>query len=320
MYLRLFITFVVFASWFSWAHHYYVCEVCNLCHPSIPTTDSVKFYNVSHTLTLKAEEYIILENYPEFCFDFGSPQAIELAGHKAFYTALVDFLRANPDAELRITGRYLRKEQDVAQKKGKYNDLGLARAMAVVDKLHNEFQIDNRRLHPHSQELLQDTLIAPVDFQAMNYTPPLQHGGLDSPKLAELPDSNLLHQIENSITDVTYFDKSTNFDYGSQSFNPGSDFLVYVDSIGAYFDKNPTHSLLIIGHTDTKGEDKFNQQLGLRRAQAVRQYLINKGIKAEIKTESKGESEPILADQRPDGSFIEEAMSKNRRVNIKIIQ
>lgn len=320
MYLRLFISLFVFASWFAWAHHYYICEVRNMCHPSIPTTDSVKFYNVAHTLTLKADEYVILENYPEFCFDFGSPQAIELAGHKEFYTALVEFLRANPTAELRVTGRFLDKEQKIAQKKGRYNDLGMARAMAVIDKLHNEFQIDNARLHAYSQALLQDTLIAPVDFQVLNYQPPLVSNTLDSPKLAELPDSNLINQLEKSLDDVTYFDKSMNFDYGSQTFNPGSDFQIYTDSIRSYFARNPSHSLLIIGHTDTKGEPIFNQQLGLRRAEAVRQHLIKKGIKADIKTDSKGESDPIILDQRADGSYIDEAMSKNRRVNIKIIK
>jgi outer membrane protein OmpA-like peptidoglycan-associated protein len=319
MYIRLFITFIVFISWFSWAHHYYICEVRNLCHPSIPLTDSVKFYNVAHTLKLKAGEYIILDNYPEFCFDFASPQAIELAGHKAYYAELVDFLNKNPEAELRITGRYLQKEQAQAQKQGRYNDLGIARAMAVVDKLHNEFRIDNRRLHAHSQAMVQDTLVAPIDFEALNYTPPLADNRLDSPKIAELPDTNLINQIENSLSDVTYFDKSMNFDYGSQTFDPGSDFLVYVDSIASYFKKNPTHTLLIIGHTDTKGETKFNEQLGLRRADAVRQFLIKKSIKASIKTESKGETEPILPDQNPDGSYIEAAMSKNRRVNIKIM-
>lgn len=316
MFLRVTLVLVVFLSWLGWAHRYYVCEICNLCHPSIPTIDSVRFYNVPYTLAVKADNYIILENYPEFCFDYASSQPIELKAHKDFYNKLGEFLQQNPQAKLRITGRYLQKEQEQAEQQGRFNDLGLARAMTVVDKLHREFGIAAERLSAKGQKIFQDSLTAPVSFEVLDYRPPLALG--DSTHT--LPDSNLINQIENSLADVTYFDKSANFDYGSQTFTPGEDFLIYLDSLQSYFQRNPTHTLLIIGHTDSKGESKFNEQLSLRRANAVRLFIEQRGIKAAIKTEGKGENELLAPDQRSDGSYDTAIMSRNRRVNIKIIK
>ncbi len=317
MFLRVTLVLVIFLSWLGWAHRYYVCEICNLCHPAIPTIDSVRFYNVPYTLTVKADDYIILENYPEFCFDYASSQPIELKAHTDFYQKLGAFLQQNPEAKLRVTGRYLQKEQDQAEQQGRFNDLGVARAMAVVDKLHREFGIAAERLSAKGQKLFQDSLNTPISFEVLNYRPPLADN--DSTK-HELPDSNLINQLENSLDDVTYFDKSANFDYGSQTFAPGDDFLVYIDSLQSYFQRNPTHTLLVIGHTDSKGEAKFNEQLSLRRANAVRLFLEKRGIAATIKAEGKGESELLAPDQRSDGVYDPEIMSRNRRVNIKIIK
>lgn len=72
--------------------------------------------------------------------------------------------------------------------------------------------------------------------------------------------------------------------------------------------------IVVIGHTDSIGTDSYNMKLGMRRANAVRAYLINKGVeKNRIYSESKGESMPIADNKTAQGR------AKNRRVEIEVI-
>ncbi|WP_344163543.1 OmpA family protein [Nocardiopsis rhodophaea] len=76
-------------------------------------------------------------------------------------------------------------------------------------------------------------------------------------------------------------------------------------------DKPP---ITIVGHTDGKGDDDYNQKLSEERAETVHQYLkAELGSAYEYKTEGRGSSEPI-ADE--GGSDDEEARARNRRVEI----
>ncbi|ASU85839.1 hypothetical protein CDO52_26270 [Nocardiopsis gilva YIM 90087] len=76
-------------------------------------------------------------------------------------------------------------------------------------------------------------------------------------------------------------------------------------------DKPP---ITIVGHTDGKGDDEYNQQLSEERAETVHQYLkAELGSAYEYKTEGRGSSEPIAEE---GGSDDEEARARNRRVEI----
>jgi OOP family OmpA-OmpF porin len=78
-----------------------------------------------------------------------------------------------------------------------------------------------------------------------------------------------------------------------------------------------SHSrLLIIGHTDSRGPDRYNQDLSLRRAQAVKQALVaGYGLPADsLSAEGKGESELLI---RPELS--PEDYAKNRRVELRLV-
>jgi OOP family OmpA-OmpF porin len=73
----------------------------------------------------------------------------------------------------------------------------------------------------------------------------------------------------------------------------------------------------IVGHTDSKGSDAFNQDLSERRAEAVRAYLARKlGDAYTYETEGRGEKEPIARNTKQDGSDDPEGRARNRRVEI----
>ena len=72
--------------------------------------------------------------------------------------------------------------------------------------------------------------------------------------------------------------------------------------------------IIAVGHTDSAGSDAYNQKLSVKRADAVKAYLITKGIeKNRVYTEGKGEKQPV-ADNKTDAG-----RSKNRRVELEVV-
>jgi OOP family OmpA-OmpF porin len=70
--------------------------------------------------------------------------------------------------------------------------------------------------------------------------------------------------------------------------------------------------VIATGHTDNIGTDAYNQKLSERRAAAVKEYLVSKGIPAsKITTIGKGESQPVATNKTKEGR------QKNRRVDIE---
>ena len=72
--------------------------------------------------------------------------------------------------------------------------------------------------------------------------------------------------------------------------------------------------IIAVGHTDAVGSDEYNQKLSMRRSNAVKAYLINKGVdKTRIYTEGKGEKQPVADNSTKEGR------AKNRRVEIEVV-
>ncbi|MEU6717336.1 OmpA family protein [Nonomuraea sp. NPDC046802] len=75
--------------------------------------------------------------------------------------------------------------------------------------------------------------------------------------------------------------------------------------------------ILIEGHTDSKGEPGYNQELSVKRAEAVHRYLAGKLGNAYVyKAAGKGESEPIADNTKKGGGDNPEGRALNRRVEI----
>jgi len=73
--------------------------------------------------------------------------------------------------------------------------------------------------------------------------------------------------------------------------------------------------VLIVGHTDSIGSLPYNMQLSLDRANAVREFLVNRGIElARLQTDGKGPLVPI------DTNSTETGRARNRRVQVVVIR
>lgn len=81
----------------------------------------------------------------------------------------------------------------------------------------------------------------------------------------------------------------------------------------------PKSKVRVEGHTDAKGDAKYNQQLSERRAEAVKKWLVAKDAPAaNLFTRGWGKTKPVAPNTKPDGSDDPDGRQKNRRVEIRI--
>ena len=75
-----------------------------------------------------------------------------------------------------------------------------------------------------------------------------------------------------------------------------------------------TEVMVTVGHTDSIGTDAYNQKLSLRRAEAVKAYIVSKGVdQSRVYTEGKGETQPVADNGTSEGR------AKNRRVTVEVV-
>lgn len=102
-----------------------------------------------------------------------------------------------------------------------------------------------------------------------------------------------------------------NFEFGKADIKKDS--FPYLDKLADTLNKAKNWTLEIQGHTDDKGGDDFNMKLSQNRADAVKNYLITKGVLFDsITAKGFGESKPLV----PNDS--DANREKNRRVEFKI--
>jgi len=103
--------------------------------------------------------------------------------------------------------------------------------------------------------------------------------------------------------------EGVNFDFDKATLRQEDIAIIDKDVTG--LDKWRNVNIEVAGHTDSRGSDKYNMKLSQRRAEAVRNYLISKGIAADrLTAKGYGESQPVADNATDEGRF------KNRRVEL----
>ena len=127
-------------------------------------------------------------------------------------------------------------------------------------------------------------------------------------ELERIPDTRVTRQEDRLV--VTMSD-AVLFDVDSAALKP--DARGTIEKLGDVMKRYADTGILVKGHTDGTGSEKYNQDLSERRAQAVTNFLIGTGVPAgRITAIGFGETMPVAPNDTADGR------QRNRRVEIEI--
>jgi outer membrane protein OmpA-like peptidoglycan-associated protein len=136
----------------------------------------------------------------------------------------------------------------------------------------------------------------------------------------ESSKSNVLHELKyrwitRNDDVIQHLDKTMIFyKYDSDEEISNDNVLSYFAELSEFL-KSTGDQIMITGHTSSEGEDAYNQELGLKRAQKYKEHLISLGVDdSQISIQSKGETMPIASNET------EEGRKMNRRVEVRITE
>lgn len=110
---------------------------------------------------------------------------------------------------------------------------------------------------------------------------------------------------------VTMNESIVNFAFDSSNLTSVAQ--TNLDKLAEVLVNNPDTNINIYGYTDSKGADAYNLKLSQRRADAVKSYLVGKGIvSSRMFTKGEGEAMPVASNDTDEGR------AKNRRVEFAI--
>jgi outer membrane protein OmpA-like peptidoglycan-associated protein len=105
--------------------------------------------------------------------------------------------------------------------------------------------------------------------------------------------------------------RGVTFDFDRAALQPAA--LPVLDEAATQLADAPAARVAVVGHTDAIGTDDYNQRLSERRARAVADYLVARGIDvARLDVAGRGENEPVADNSNPDGR------AQNRRVELHV--
>lgn len=129
--------------------------------------------------------------------------------------------------------------------------------------------------------------------------------------LYQLENQLVVAQQEQQLIDSTLGNRIVEFESGSANLTPMG--LGILDEMAGVIQSVGDKPITITGHTDNVGNPTANLTLSNERAEAVKQYLIGRGINAaRLNTQGKGDTDPIASNDTEDGR------TRNRRIEFTI--
>lgn len=114
------------------------------------------------------------------------------------------------------------------------------------------------------------------------------------------------------VSEKVTFAADTFFDFDKSTLKPEA--KAKLDDLVSKTKGINLEVIIAVGHTDSVGSDAYNQKLSIRRSEAVKAYLVSKGVEPNrVYTEGKGEKQPVADNKTAEGR------AKNRRTEIEVV-
>ena len=299
------ILFIALLLWMSGSSYWYVKYIGETTEASAPSEEA----NQSELLESKSEKD------PEIA----GAITVQGLGTELVIQSDISFVEGNIDATvseevrvglneiyehldeytthgIEITGSYSEAEENNSL----LNNLGMARAQSIKN-IFMKMGLDQGQI---ATVALESDRVVVKDGVSSGVI------GLKVFEIEELSEEDRLH--------LAHIEKQLRAENQLVCFEPAENELALDDEQKRYFSElslfmhhHAHHSITLVGHTDELGSEKYNDKLGLERAEFVKSALVEVGINGDqIKTISKGEHELVTPDET------DEDRMKERRVEI----
>lgn len=277
---KLFIAVAVWLLYFLLV--YYGCrdELCDACGISPGITEVA-----GSTDSLQAA----IPSYPIY-FKWSDPKAYTDPRYDLDSMKQVILREMGEKNILKITGKYFEEEG----KAEGFDNLGFARAAQVKELLGKSLSDGRFEFRAQTMDEREGVRQNPFDAFSYEWVEP------------EATVSETVEELEDRIV--------MRFPYGSTEKEYDAKVEEYLDKLAERV-KKTGEKITLTGHTDNSGDEEFNIKLGQGRANGIRNFLVKKGVPADLITvSSKGESQPVASNDTEAGQ------RENRRVELRLIK
>lgn len=224
------------------------------------------------------------------------------AGATKALQQLADYLKANPNRAVTLTGIYGEQEKNNTLSK----TLGFARAGYVKNHL--------QKLGVPATQILEKDQKEPLlifNNNVMKGGIIYDFEGIEGAETASKPaDDAAMKALGERLRAAP---RNVYFQTNSDNIAIDADLRQYLADLKSYMEAVPTTEVSVTGHTDSDGAANANVNLARRRAQFVLGKMTITGInEKQLLVDSKGEAQPIVANDSPENK------AKNRRVEIRL--
>jgi OOP family OmpA-OmpF porin len=152
----------------------------------------------------------------------------------------------------------------------------------------------------------------PAAVAPVVYTPPPAVEPAPAPAVVTPPPPPAPAPAPVAVSEKATFSAAALFDFDKAVVKPAG--KAALDDLMSKMEGMNTEATITVGHTDSVGSNKYNEKLSMRRAEAVKAYLVSKGMDpARVFTEGKGETQPVASNKTAAGR------AENRRVTVEVV-
>ena len=151
------------------------------------------------------------------------------------------------------------------------------------------------------------------------WTPATANAKCDGALVAQAPQPPVAPVTPAITSQKITYQADALFDFDKATLKPAG--KQKLDELASKIEGMNTEVVVATGYTDRIGSDKYNDRLSLRRAQAVKSYLVSKGVPSnKIYTEGKGKRNPVTTgcNQKNRKQLIA-CLAPDRRVEVEVV-